>query len=181
MADLVSSIVKMRDTAWLRIKTAAKICADSTTLEQTIQYLQKGETLSLVAARASEFSSRDQKIRPKLETASSALKEIHTKLSKAHGICQDITAASEIARAIAVLTEWRDGKRTSAEGAQAFDLLFGGASRFAEKLGPPLSAYSLILKQAAISKFFTNIEELGDPLRRNTPSGNELRKIWSQM
>lgn len=180
MGDLSANFVSLRDAAWLKIRVAARICADSTTAQQVQMYLEKGETITALAATSSDIVGGNTSISTQLRKASESLGKIRFELSKTRGACQDIKAAGEIANALAILTEWKDGKRTPAEAARAFDQLFGGAARFAEKLPSPLKQYALILKQISISNFFSNMQNLMDP-EGDTPRGRELRRVMREL
>ncbi|HET8699689.1 MAG TPA: hypothetical protein VFO94_19555, partial [Gammaproteobacteria bacterium] len=76
------------------------------------------------------------------------------------------------------------GSRTGTKAAEAFDKLFGGVARYAEKLPGPVSAYAKVLDQISVSQFFTNMQALGDSRVGNntrTPTGRQMKEVLDEL
>jgi hypothetical protein len=160
----------------------AGVC-NSYTLDQMRDLLKHGASISNRAKGATAFVQHTDilgKGGDKLAESAQAIDGLVKKGSSAVG---DTKAACEISEAVDVLNKWNlsNSTVTNQEAAKAFDKMFGGASRYFEKLPPPINAYSQIFSTIAEFSFFSNMQRLMDPENPNSQRGRRLKEIYDSI
>jgi hypothetical protein len=168
------------DGLWVKLRNKPGICAPTPKLEEIEEYLKKGQQYTVAASMSIEFTSVAPDVAQKLKSAAESINSVREGIAKYNNAAKDMSATCEIAQAIEVLNKWAERKVGNAEAAKAFDKLFGGAARFAEKLPGPLKQYAMILRQIALSQFFSNMQNLLDP-EGNHPRGRALKEVMDSM
>ena len=170
------------DGVYYRIKATAGFCTPN--MGQLTEYLEKAEQYAKRAKQASDFASLHPGMPAELDKATQAIGEIHKKISAMSNLATDVGAICQMSEAISVLNKWAEGKKDNAAAAAAFDSLFGGLSRFVSKLPPPINAYSKLLDEIALVKFFSRMQRIGASRvgeNTSTPTGKTMKEILDGM
>jgi hypothetical protein len=171
------------DSLWYKISATVGLCTP--TAAQLSDYLQKAEEHTRRAKNLADFGALDPRLQKSLQSSADAIGAVHGYVEKAVTVAGDVTAACEIGQAVSVLNKWAaspNGDNRAA--AEAFDKLFGGVARYAEKLPGPVSAYAKVLDQISVSQFFTNMQALGDSRVGNntrTPTGRQMKEVLDEL
>ena len=179
MPDLFNLI----DRLYYKVKATAGFCPANQ--ERLADYLAKAEQYTKYAQQASSIASLHPDLPDKLKNAGDAISNVHGYVAKANNINQDLGAACEIGDALKVLSVWaNDPKADNRLAAAAFDKLFGGVARYAEKLPFPVNSYAPVLAQIKIAKFFTNMQALGESRvggNELTPTGRQMKAVMEEL
>lgn len=178
MADFFNLV----DRLYYKVKATAGFCPAYQ--ERLADYLAKAEQYTN-ARQASSMVSHHPDLPEKLKNAGDASANVHGYVSKAKTINQDVSAACEIGDAIKVLNVWaNDPKADNRLTAAAFDKLFGGVTRYAEKLPFPANSYAPVLAQIKIAQFFTNMQAFGESRvggNELTPTGRQMKAVMEEL
>lgn len=179
MADLFNLV----DRLYYKVKATAGFCPANQ--ERLADYLAKAEQYTKYARQTSSMASFHPDLPEKLKNAGDAIANVHGYVSKAKSLNQDVSAACEIGDAIKVLNVWaNDPKADNRLAAAAFDKLFGGVARYAEKLPFPANSYAPVLAQIKIAQFFTKMQALGESRvggNELTPTGRQMKLVMEEL
>ena len=161
---------------------AGLVCAK---IDNLAEFLERGKQLADGAVFAASIGRASPDMAKDLQSAAEELGKMGKQVGDLKSKCTDIAALNDISQAIAVLNAWSasdigasSGEVGPKEAAAAFDMLFTGAARFAQKMPPPANFCASVLKALGDGHFFAKMQAVMDPSNPNLPGGRVMRDAF---